>query len=122
MEFVMSVLDPQIAGVLFGLLSGLIWGTGDFNGGLASRRGNVFGVVIFAEFVGAVFLAALGLVFREALPPAGDLLWGVAAGFAGGIGIAALYASLAVGQMGINAPIIAVLGGVLPVMFGIINE
>lgn len=122
MEFLTSLVDPSILGVVFGLVSGLIWGAGDFNGGLASRRGNVFGVVIFAEFIGAVFLAVLALLFRETLPPTGDLLWGGVAGFSGGIGIAALYASLAVGQMGINAPIIAVLGGVIPVIVGIFIE
>src|SRR5438477_12688709 len=104
------LLNPSLAAVLFGLSASFIWGTADFSGGVASRRGPVFGVVIFSELVGAVFMALLALIFREALPPTSDLLWGAAAGASGGIGVAALYASLARGQMGINAPIIAVIG------------
>ena len=37
--------DPAIATVLFGLVSAVAWGGGDFGGGLMSRRTSVFGVV-----------------------------------------------------------------------------
>ena len=44
---------------------------------------------------------------------------GVAAGIAGGVAIACLYAALAVGRMGIVSPITAVVGASVPVAVGL---
>ena len=44
--------------------------------------------------------------------------WGAFAGFIGAFGIAALYRALAVGRMGVVAPVAAVVTGVLPVLLG----
>jgi drug/metabolite transporter (DMT)-like permease len=40
----------------------------------------------------------------------------------GGLGLVSLYRALAIGQMGINAPVAAVITGALPVLFGIWKE
>jgi drug/metabolite transporter (DMT)-like permease len=103
--------------VLFGLCASLSWGTGDFSGGLASRRAHVFSVVLAAYLVGMVLLPILALAWSEPLPSWRDALWGATAGLAGTLGLTAFYRSLAVGRMGINAPITAVLAASLPVMF-----
>ena len=58
----------MVSSTIFGLLSALTWGAGDFCGGLATKRAHPYTVVLVAEFVGAVVLAALALLFREALP------------------------------------------------------
>jgi len=55
----------------------------------------------------------------EAIPPLGDMLWGAFAGLAGAFGIAALYQALAIGRMGVVAPVAAVVTGVLPVLFSL---
>ena len=57
----------------------------------------------------------LALVWGEALPSWGDALWGASAGLAGTLGLTAYYRALAVGRMGINAPVTAVLAGALDV-------
>ena len=44
---------------------------------------------------------------------------GVAAGIAGGVAIAALYAALAIGRMGVVSPITAVVGASVPVAVGL---
>src|SRR6202521_5813639 len=103
--------------VLFGLATSLSWGTGDFSGGLASRRAHVFTVVLAAYAVGMVLLPILALVWAEPLPAWRDALWGASAGLAGTLGITAFYRALAIGRMGINAPITAVLAASLPVIF-----
>jgi uncharacterized membrane protein len=103
--------------VLFGLAASLSWGTGDFSGGLASRRTHVFSVVLAADAVGLVLLPALALVWSEPLPSWRDALWGASAGLAGTLGLTAYYRALAVGRMGINAPITAVLAAALPIIF-----
>src|SRR6266851_2288052 len=103
--------------VLFGLSASLSWGTGDFSGGLASRRAHVFSVVLAAYAVGTVLLLILALAWAEPLPSWRDALWGATAGLAGTLGLTAFYRSLAIGRMGINAPITAVLAASLPIIF-----
>jgi drug/metabolite transporter (DMT)-like permease len=51
-----------------------------------------------------------------------DVLWCVLAAVAGGIGITALYQGLAVGRMGIVAPITGVMAALIPVAAGILLE
>ena len=67
-------------------------------------------------------LIGLALLWGERLPPVADLLWGVAAGLAGVIGLVALYRGLAIGRMGIVAPVSAVLTASLPALFGVLTE
>lgn len=103
--------------VLFGLAASISWGTGDFSGGLASRRTHVFTVVLGVYVAGVTLLPILALIWHEALPSWRDELWGASAGLAGTLGLTAYYRALAVGRMGINAPITAVLAASLPVIF-----
>ncbi len=111
-------LPSELVAVLAGLGSAASWGTGDFSGGLATRKTNVYSVVVVSEIVGLSLLAVLAVVFREAFPPAHDFLWAAAAGVSGSIGLAALYQAMASGQMGIAAPVAAVTGAAIPVVVG----
>jgi drug/metabolite transporter (DMT)-like permease len=105
------------ATVVFGLAASLCWGSGDFSGGLASRRISATTVVIAGYTVGFVLLVALALIWREPFPTLVDLLWGGLAGLAGVLGLIAFYTALASGKMGIAAPVSAVLTATLPVLF-----
>lgn len=105
--------------ITFGLAASLCWGSGDFCGGLASRRANVASVIIAAYMVGLVLLVALALAFREPFPEPADLLWGGLAGVAGVLGLLAFYSALASGKMGLAAPVSAVLTAMLPVLFSV---
>jgi drug/metabolite transporter (DMT)-like permease len=104
------------------LASAATWGGGDFAGGVAAKRANVFRVVAVAHACGLVAMLAMALLADEAVPPAADLMWGAAAGIAGAFGIAALYQALAIGRMGVVAPVASVITGVLPVVVGIRTE
>ncbi len=103
--------------IVFGLAASLSWGTGDFSGGLASRRTHVFTVILGVDVVGMVLLPILALLWGEALPSWKDALWGASAGLVGTLGLTSFYRALAVGRMGINAPITAVLAASLPVIY-----
>lgn len=116
------VNNPELLAVAYGLASAAVWGAGDFSGGLATRRGNVYGVVLLSQAVGLFCLLGLALLLEGALPPARDLLFGAVAGIAGMLGLLALYAGLARGQMGVVAPLTAVLSSIIPVIVGIITE
>jgi drug/metabolite transporter (DMT)-like permease len=104
------------APVVFGLLSALSWGAGDFSGGLASKRSNVYSVVMGSQFIGMLLLIGLAVVFGEAVPSLASWLWGGLAGAAGAVGLMALYRALAIGRMGVAAPVSAVISGALPVL------
>ncbi|HSG87319.1 MAG TPA: EamA family transporter [Candidatus Limnocylindrales bacterium] len=115
-------MGPEAATVVFGLLSAVAWGCGDFGGGTTTKRAPVLGVVLIVEVVGAVIAAGLALVLAEPLPSVPGLAFGVAAGLSGIIGILALYQGLAVGRMGVVAPVAGVMGASIPVLAGIALE
>ncbi len=110
-------MNPVIATIIFGLAASLFWGSGDFSGGLASRRDNASSVVLAAYAIGCVLLVILALIWREALPTPLDVLWGGLSGIAGAIGLIAFYSALSKGQMGIIAPVSAILTAGIPVIF-----
>lgn len=104
------------------LLAAASWGSADFSGGLATKRASVFRVVAVAHACGLVAMVAMALLTREAIPPRAELAWGAFAGFSGAFGIAALYRALAIGRMGVVAPVAAVVTGVLPVLVAFRTE
>jgi drug/metabolite transporter (DMT)-like permease len=110
-------MSRTFATVIFGLAASLCWGSGDFNGGLASRRSSASSVVIAAYAVGFVLLIGLALIWREPFPSSLNIMWGGLAGLAGVIGLISFYSALSIGRMGIAAPVSAVLTASLPVLF-----
>lgn len=115
-------MSNAFATIVFGLLASLCWGSGDFNGGLASRKANASSVVVAAYTVGFVLLVVLAFIWREPFPPALDILWGALAGLAGAIGLVAFYSALSIGRMGIAAPVSAVLTASFPVLFSMFTQ
>jgi drug/metabolite transporter (DMT)-like permease len=108
--------------ILFGMLSAISWGAGDFAGGLASRKLGAYRAVLYADFFGLVLIGiALGL-YREAVPPPGAFIYASIGGALGSVGLLLLYYSLARGQMSIAAPVSALSAGLLPVIVGAITE
>lgn len=105
--------------VFFGLLSALTWGAGDFNGGLAVKRSNPYGVIAVAHGLSLALLLVLITIIREPVPPLNDLLWGSAAGLTGGVGLLLLYRALAEGRMSVAAPVSALLAAAIPVFVGL---
>ena len=112
------ITGSEFAAVVFGLTSAVSWGIGDFSGGLATRRTPVLTVVLLSQFTGMILLIALAVIRTEAAPTLSDILWGAGAGLVGQIGLFAFYRAMAIGQMGIAAPIAAVLSAAIPVVVG----
>lgn len=116
------MIHPETLAIIYGLASALSWGTGDFCGGIATRHASAYRVVIVSQLVGGMFLLGVALALNETLPSADGWLWGGLAGICGGLGLVALYTGLAGGQMGLVAPVAAIVTAILPVMVGIYNE
>src|SRR5580765_2639050 len=100
-------------------MSALSWGCGDFGGGITSKRAPVLGVVLVVELVGAALAATLALASGEGAPTPTSLAIAVAAGLLGITGLVSLYRGLAVGRMGVVAPVTGVLSAGVPVVVGI---
>jgi drug/metabolite transporter (DMT)-like permease len=100
-------------------LSALMYGTGDFCGGLASRRQTTTVVLFFSQLVGLLAAAAAALALGQPVPAGRDILWGIAAGVTGTAGLAALYRALASTLVAVASPVAAVTGAVLPLLLGL---
>lgn len=112
----------DVAAVTAGLASAASWGAGDFCGGLATKRVSVSTVVVGSQLAGALGLFALAVLVGEPLPPAANLVACGAAGLSGAIGLLALYRALAMGRMGVAAPVSGVLSAAVPVIAGAFFE
>lgn len=103
---------------LLALLSAVVYGVGDFCGGIASRRSPAIAIVLWSHVVGlALVLLSLPLVDGELRSR--DLAIGALSGLAGAAGVGFLYQALAIGPMGIVAPITALLAAAVPVVVGV---
>lgn len=106
--------------IFLALMSSVLWGAGDFLGGLRSRSRPAVAVVAGSMFSGLVVIALVALVYGAYHDPSGWLPWAVMAGLAGAAGLVAFYWALASGTMGVVSPI-AALGVSVPVIIGFIR-
>jgi len=112
------MIGTELLALLFGLGSAASWGAGDFSGGLATKRNDVFMVVVISQVAGTVPLVGFTLLWGGALPPVQYLLLGAIGGIFGMAGLLALYRSLSEGRMGVVAPVTSVAAAVLPMLLG----
>lgn len=115
-------MNSTLLAALFALSAAAAWGSGDFTGGLASRRVGPFPTVLISYSVGLLALVIVALARFEMLPPLVDLLWGTLAGLLGLVGLGCLLRGFATGRMGIVAPVSAVLATAIPVIFAAFTE
>lgn len=108
--------------MILGLAAAIAWGGGDFGGGLASRRVPIYGVVLVSQVTGFVGTSVIAAARGEAFPTGSDLLVCAISGALGAFGITMLYRGLAIGRMGIVAPVTGVLAAVIPVIAGFLIE
>lgn len=107
--------------ILLAAGTALVWGSADYCGGRASRRGNALGVTVVSQLF-SVPMLALCLLLVPGTLYAGDFGWGAGAGVAGFLGIVLLYRGLSTGAMAVVAPITAVTSALVPVGVGLVAE
>lgn len=86
------------------LASALFYGLSDFAGGLLSKTRSVWMFATASQLTAAAATLIVALA-APGEPVTSDFAWGAAAGFAGAIGISALYRGLSAGRMAVVAPI-----------------
>jgi drug/metabolite transporter (DMT)-like permease len=100
--------------VLLGLAAAVLYGSGDFLGGMASRRAHVLTVLTLVETAGVITALAAVAAWPGPVSLAG-FAWGASAGLIGGLGLIIFYAGLAAGPMSVVAPVSGLVSAVLPV-------
>lgn len=100
------------------LPSAVAYGVGDFAGGLAARRAPVLTVTFVAQLAGlALLIPPLWLLPGQV--SAAAVGFGAVGGLAGAAGLLLYFRALAVGPMGVVAPLSAVVGAGLPLAVGL---
>lgn len=106
--------------ILLSLLSAGCYGGGDFLGGRASKDAPTVLVLLVVQISAGVGALVAVLIAADA-PIAHDLVLGGCAGLASSVGLGLLYRGLAVGRMGVVAPVTAAVAAVVPVGWGILT-
>jgi len=109
---------------LLALISSLLWGSADFEGGRLSRKHAPLAVLGVSQVLGLVFGLVLALISfssdHSVFADVSFLLPGICAGLLGYCGLLCLYAGLATGSMGVVSPISA-LSAVIPMTYAVIH-
>ncbi|HEX8744898.1 MAG TPA: DMT family transporter [Thermoleophilaceae bacterium] len=106
-----------MAAIALGFASAVVWGAADFLGGVKSRQLQLLTVLLVSQAAGLVAVLAWAAARGEG-PPAEVVPWALANAVSGTVGLAAFYRALAVGAMGVVAPISAS-AAVIPVVVGV---
>jgi len=107
-----------VTAVLLALGAGLAWGVADFWGGVTARRVPVPIVVVVTQIAGLVLVGVIVVAAGEPPPEWKRIAYGALAGGVGVVGLTAFYRGLAVGSMGVVAPIAAT-AALVPVGVGL---
>ena len=113
-------MNPLLSGnILLALGSAILWGGGDFTGGMGVKRaGGSLGaglrVVLLSHAASFVALLAIAHLRGDTAPHGALLGWGIAAGVSGGLSLTAFYIALSRGSMGASAAISGLLAAAIP--------
>jgi drug/metabolite transporter (DMT)-like permease len=100
--------------IFLGLAAAVLYGSGDFLGGMATRKLPVLPVLLLADTAGLIVALVVALASPGSVSVAG-LAWGISAGLIGGLGLIIFYVGLATGPMSVVAPVAGLVSTVLPV-------
>jgi len=109
-----------VTAIALALGASLAYGLGDFIGGLKARTLHVLAVLALSQLAGLLGVLVWLTVSGEGFPGGTTVAGAVGAGVCGAVGLAALYRGLAVGAMGIVAPISAV-SAAIPFAVGVLR-
>jgi drug/metabolite transporter (DMT)-like permease len=107
-----------VTAIALAFAASVAWGVGDFLGGVTSRRLATLAVLAVSEVAGWVLLAILVAGSGDDPLGATATAAAVAAGVAGVVGLGALYQGMAVGAIGVVAPV-STLAAVIPLTYGL---
>ena len=107
--------------IFYALMSAITFGTADFLGGFSSRKNSTTATVTWAQAAGLVTVLIAAPLMGADKIVGSDLLWGMAGGVSGAMGVMVLFRGLSTGMASIISPAAALSGAVLPVLFGFLT-
>jgi uncharacterized membrane protein len=99
-----------------------VWGTSDFLGGVGARRVNAFLFTAIVHLSGLIACGVAALMSGAPFPALNSVLWSLLAGLFGGFSLVFFYRALAQGNMGLIAPVSAVLSAAIPTILSAFVE
>jgi drug/metabolite transporter (DMT)-like permease len=109
-----------VTAIALAFVASVAWGIGDFLGGVTSRRLATLTVLAVSEAAGLVLLGILAVGSGEGAPDGASITAAVGAGIAGLVGLGALYQGMAVGAIGVVAPV-STLSALIPLTYGLLG-
>src|SRR5580700_10359952 len=106
--------EVRLMVILLGLAAAVLYGSGDFLGGMATRKAHVLAVLTVANTAAVIVALAVAAMSPGHLSLVG-LAWGISAGLTGGLGLIIFYIGLATGPMSVVAPVSGLVSTILPV-------
>lgn len=106
--------------VVLALCSSLCWGVGDFLGGRVASRSPALTVTVGTQAFGLLVVLVLAPLLGG-VASTSALVLGAGAGVVGGIGLVVYFRALAMGPMGLVAPLAGAVGALVPVTAGLVD-
>ncbi len=112
---------------LLALASAIVWGGGDFSGGVAVKAAggtlrSAFRVVLLSHTVSLSILLLLALLWGGAHPSPATWAWGLLAGLFAALSLTTFYVALSGGAMGAAAALSGLLAAAIPAVVSILTE
>lgn len=106
---------------ILALASALLVGGADYVGGTVSRRASPVRLAAAAQLLGVAVVLPVALIAGWTQIRPGDVVWSLASGLVVGAGLAVFYSAMARGLISIVAPVTAVTGATVPVVFALVR-
>ncbi len=116
------MFEHNLLATLFMLGTIISWGSSDFCGGLATRRHNVYSILLSAQLISLIPLSIVFFLLESVAPNMTDLWFGGIAGLCSTVGLLLLYVGLAKGRMAIVSPITAMTMNIIPIFISILAD
>lgn len=115
------IAPGQLTSSLFALGTVCSWGVSDFLGGYTARRFEPFLLAGLGHLAGTIYVATIAISSHEPVPALAHLAWAAAGGAAGGLSLGIFYRALS-SNMGVAAPVSAVLSAAIPTAFAMLTR
>lgn len=121
-------MSPLIhANALFALAAAVLWGGGDFSGGMGAKHaggaiGSALRVILVSHATSFTALLLIVWLRGDTFPHGAPLIWGIAAGVTGGLALMCFYVALSRGAMGASAAISGLLAAAIPAAVSAVAE
>ena len=105
--------------VILALFTAVVYGIADYSGGRASRTASSASVTLVGQSLSFAVIICLVAILGDPIASTHDLVISAIAGIAGSLGLLAFYKAMSSGSMTVVAPITALVGTVVPVVWGL---